>query len=299
MYEKMIDVIASLAIESMLFEVSATPKPGLVDRNNCGAHYDMDYFTFMSSAASLHSSFDEMIRLGFTHRNRPIQELLIFLRESGKRAEDKMFLFTKGVNTHKGMIFTLGILCGCAGWMLEKEKLECRRICENASQMCQGICDKEYRDLDKKSHLTKGEKMYLAYGCKGVRGEVESGYQTVQKVALPMYQKMRDTGHTINDSLVQTLLALIAHTEDTNIISRHDRTVAQYARQYAGLALKKGGVLTDEGKRIILEMDNQFIKKYVSPGGCADLLAVTHFLYSLEKSELINNYIVADSMMIK
>lgn len=299
MYEKMINKIASLAMESMLYEVSATPKPGLVDRNNCGAHYDMDYFTFMSSAASLHASFDEMIRLGFKYRNYPIQELFIFLRESGKKAEDKMFLFTKGVNTHKGMIFTLGILCGCAGWMLGKEKFECMRICEYASQMCRGICDKEYRDLDKKSHLTKGEKMYLAYGCKGVRGEVESGYQTVQNVSLPVYQKMREAGHNINDSLVQTLLALIAHTEDTNIISRHDRAVAQYARQYAGFALEKGGVLTDEGKRIIIEMDNHFIQKYISPGGCADLLAVTHFLYSLEKSGLINNYIIVDAMIIK
>ena len=43
--------IAAFAVEGMLYEVTATPKPGLVDRANNGAHYDMDYFTFMSSAA--------------------------------------------------------------------------------------------------------------------------------------------------------------------------------------------------------------------------------------------------------
>lgn len=111
--------IATFAVEGMLYEVTATPKPGLVDRANNGAHYDMDYFTFMSSAAALYMAFDEMIKEGARsgEQQEDIRKLLAPLREIGKRAENRMFAFTDGVNTHKGMIFSLGILCGCAGWL--------------------------------------------------------------------------------------------------------------------------------------------------------------------------------------
>ncbi len=101
--------IAAFAVEGMLYEVTATPKPGLVDRANNGAHYDMDYFTFMSSAA-LHMAFDEMIKEGARsgEQQEDIRKLLAPLREIGKRAENRMFAFTDGVNTHKGMIFFPG-----------------------------------------------------------------------------------------------------------------------------------------------------------------------------------------------
>lgn len=104
--EIILNKISSLAMEGILFEVSATPKPGLVDRNNAGAHKDMDYFTFMSSAAALHDTFDIFVRLGWEYRNEPIESLLQSLRCVGVKAEHRMFAFTNGVNTHKGMIFT-------------------------------------------------------------------------------------------------------------------------------------------------------------------------------------------------
>ena len=69
--EIILNKISSLAMEGILFEVSATPKPGLVDRNNAGAHKDMDYFTFMSSAAALHDTFDIFVRLGWSIEMNP------------------------------------------------------------------------------------------------------------------------------------------------------------------------------------------------------------------------------------
>ncbi len=219
----------------MLYEVSATPKPGLVDRNNSGAHYDMDYFTFMSSAAALHDSFDKFVRIGWEYRQRPVQEVLLPLREAGKTAEFQMYSFTKGINTHKGMIFTLGILCGCTG----------------------------------------------------VRGEVEKGYQTIKQYSLPCYTKLRQEQVGVNDALVQTLLHLVADTWDTNILSRHDMETMKYCQKYAKKVLCLGGVLTERGKAELLKMDDDFIEKYISPGGCADLLAVTHFAYCLEHTVIM------------
>ena len=280
--EQLLRNIASFAVEGMLFEVSATPKPGLVDRNNSGAHYDMDYFTFMSSAAALHSAFEEFTMIGWEYRNRPIKEMLPALREAGIREEQSMFTFTNGVNTHKGMIFTLGMLCGCAGWLLGKKSLNFDHLSECVKELCQGICKKEYEHLEQKVSLTKGERMYLKYGCSGARGEVEGGYQTVKSVSLPIYSKLREDHVNVNDALVQTLLYLIADTCDTNILSRHDMETVKYSQEYAKKVLALGGISTAAGRDAIEEMDQDFIAKYISPGGCADLLAVTHFVYSVE-----------------
>ena len=281
--------IAAYAVESMLYEVTATPKPGLVDRDNNGAHHDMDYFTFMSSAAALHDTFDEMTVLGMECSDRLAAGLLPHLREVGKRAEEQMFLFTHGVNTHKGMIFSLGVLCGCAGYLMGRRpegKLSGVEICMKAGEMCHGICEKDFANLDQKKQLTKGEQMYQNYGYKGVRGVAESGYEIVRTISLPVYTELRGSHIPPNDALVHTLLYLIKNTEDTNIVSRHDRETALYAKEYASKVLREGGMLSEKGRYMTHQMDDDFIERYISPGGCADLLAVTHFLYRINQDEI-------------
>lgn len=283
-----IQKIAAYAVESLLYEVTATPKPGLVDRGNKGAHHDMDYFTFMSSAAALHDTFDEMTALGMEYSSCSSARLLPALRETGKRAEEQMFLFTKGVNTHKGMIFSLGLLCGCAGYLMgqrPEQKLSGEAICVAAGELCRGICETDFARLDRKKQLTKGEQMYLNYGYKGVRGVAESGYEIVRTVSLPVYTCLRSSNIPVNDALVHTLLYLIKNTEDTNIVARHDRQTALYAKAYAKKALEEGGMLSDKGRCRVAQMDHDFIDRYISPGGCADLLAVTHFLYTINRAE--------------
>lgn len=278
--------VAALAVESMLYEVAATPKPGLVDRVNNGAHHDMDYFTFMSSTAALHMTFDRILQKGEEYSGKDIQELLPALRGIGAEEEKKMFLFTDGVNTHKGMIFSLGILCGCVGWLLGRqgEALNSERICECAARLCEGICDRDFAGLKDKSVLTKGERMYLDYGIRGVRGIAESGYEVVREISLPVYTILRHADISVNDALVHTLLYLIADTEDTNIASRHNRETMCYAQDCARNVLAAGGMLSEKGRAGVRHMDEDFIEKYISPGGCADLLAVTHFLYNINEA---------------
>lgn len=278
--------IASYAVEAMLYEVAATPKPGLVDRVNNGAHYDMDYFTFMSSAAALHDSFDRMINQGIAYCGQDIRSLLPKLREIGKESEQTMFHFTKGINTHKGIIFSLGILCGCAGWLLgNKKMLSSESVCGCAAEMCEGICAHDFAMCRDEAEMTKGERMYRQYGCKGVRGVAESGYKVVRTTALVVYTQLRDSRVlSVNDALVHTLLYLIENTQDTNIVARHNEETAIYARQWARTALDRGGMLSEKGRQSVKQMDQEFIDRYISPGGCADLLAVTHFLYRINKA---------------
>lgn len=277
--------VATLAVESILYEVSATPKPGLVDRSNSGAHRDMDFFTFMSSAAALHSVFDEMVLAGVHAQHKPIKSMWPDLRKAGIKAEELMFSATHNVNTHKGEIFSLGILCGCAGWQFGiGEKLDADTLMGLAGELCEGLCAMEFSRIHDKAEVdqTKGERIYLRYGFTGIRGEAESGYLTVKSISLPRLRSFVRRNIPINDALVQTLLYLIANTVDTNVISRHDNDTAEYVREYAEKVIKRGGMFTIEGREALDKMDEDFIEKNISPGGCADLLAVTYFLGSVK-----------------
>ena len=78
------DQAASAAVRGLLYEVSTTPKPGLVDRNNSGSHKDMDFFTFLDSSASLIPWFREFFCLGWDHSSESdwqlFERLLLFLQ---------------------------------------------------------------------------------------------------------------------------------------------------------------------------------------------------------------------------
>ena len=279
--------IASLALEAMLYEAAATPKPGLVDRVNCGAHRDMDFFTFMASAAALHSAFDAMTLAGSSACGASSPRAMWpSLREAGRGAEARMFEATHGVNTHKGEIFSLGLLCGCAGWLTSRGgRLSAENLTALAAEMCQGLCERELTPLREREARTKGEQMYLRYGCTGIRGEAESGFKTVREVSLPVFRELMTGGTSVNDALVQTLLHLISGTADTNILSRHNMETAEQARARAREVLALGGVLTTEGRAATEAMDRDFIARGISPGGCSDLLAVTYFLFRMEAQE--------------
>ncbi len=99
----------------LLYEVSTTPKPGLVDRNNSGSHSDMDFFTFLDSSASLIPWFREFFCLGWDHSSESDGQIFERLRYAGQRAETAMFSATGGINTHKGLVFASAILCGALG----------------------------------------------------------------------------------------------------------------------------------------------------------------------------------------
>lgn len=288
MKHPLVSRIGAAAVEAILYEVSATPKPGLVDRANAGAHSDMDFFTFLSSAASLRGYFDNCAAEGMRCTGEPLQALYPRLQPIGMAAEKAMFQMTGGVNTHKGAIFSLGILSGAAGWAAgQGAPLTAYTLCHLASRMCEGLSEAAFSGLSRKhpSALTRGERMYLFFGARGVRGEVQDGFPTVQNVALPLYRTERLAGCSVNDALVDVLLTLMAETADTNILGRHDPSTLEYVQKCAAAAIRLGGMQTELGRAALLSMDQEFIQRWISPGGSADLTAVTHFLYELEAAE--------------
>lgn len=280
--EARIKMISQKAQLALLYEVSASPKPGLVDRFNSGAHKDMDFFTFMASSAALGPYFSICAAEGMKLPGRRPQELFRALRDIGRQAEKIMFEATGGINTHKGLIFSLGMICAAATNCMKENrtgKVDIEAICQKVSIMTEGLCLRELDGMRKAEGLSNGERLYKQYGFRGIRGEVESGFLTVRRYALPVLQQMKSIGnYTRNDRYVQTLLHLMAVNEDTNIAARVDSEKLEYVRRYARDVLDAGGMFSSQGVELVYEMDRRFTEENISPGGSADLLAVTIML---------------------
>lgn len=270
------ELIADIAVQSLLDEVNTTPKPGLVDRDNCGSHRDMDLSTFTASAHALKPYFSECVKIGQDTSTQPPCETFYKLRQSGIAAEKTMYEATGGVNTHKGAIFTIGILCGSLGRLWTPET-PIPHTAELLSQ-CAVVCKAAQDDFAHMIGTTAGERLYLQKGIRGIRGEVAAGLPSVATLALPIYTEGLRRGLSSNDAAACTLVHLIAHVEDTNLYHRGGESGAAYAKQTALALLQKEAwpTLTQ-----IAELDVAFMNRNLSPGGCADLLAVTLFLYNL------------------
>jgi len=276
--------LGALAIEAMLYEVTCTPAPGLVDRINSGAHRDMDFYSFMASSASLAMAMNRCAQAGIVHEDS-LESLLPVLRIVGLEGEQAMLAVTKGVNTQKGLIFLLGIMAGVAGWLSGKKRpVTAESVLEGGAHMVAGIVERELMGATTKNpeKLTAGEGLYLKYGITGIRGELAEGLPAVSQKALPALRAALHKGLSVNDALVQTLLVLMTCVDDTTVMHRHHPDKMRiWVRQQVQAVLAVGGMETDEGKRKCVDLDAQFISHNVSPGGVADLLAVTWFLYRL------------------
>ncbi len=270
---------AACALRALLYELSTTPKPGLVDRANNGAHTDMDFTTFIDSACALLPYFEDITRMALCFSGEP-GALFAKARDKGMAAEAEMLKATGGVNTHKGAIFSLGLVCLAAGLLGGRgEPIEADRLFGLCSEMCGNIMA-DFGSAAQKPVRTHGEEQYLSYGTGGVRGEALRGFPSVRDTALPVLEKLLAAGETKNDASVVVLLHLLARVEDSNIVSRSSpdtsRTIMNEARSLLsrGLSVRE---LVEEARA----MDRRFIEKNISPGGCADMLALAwmvHFL---------------------
>ena len=277
--------IGSFAVEAILYEVSCTPSPGLVDRVNAGAHRDMDFFTFMTSSAAISLALARCCEAGIRHQGS-LPELLPVLRLIGREGEQAMLTATQGVNTQKGLLFSLGIAAAAAGWLSAgKRRVTAEAVLAAIADMTAGIVERELAALpdapDRK--LTAGERLFLEHGIRGIRGEMEDGLPAVRDKALPALRAALNRGLSVNAALVQTLFVLMATVEDTTVMNRHCRDkLHKWVRPQAEAFLEGGGFYAADGKQRAAELDQEFIDHNVSPGGAADLLAVTWFLHRLE-----------------
>ena len=161
--EKQAKKLSSLSMQALLYEVSATPKPGLVDRNNTGAHKDMDIFTFEASAVSLNHYFEKFALCGMEkeHENghEPFSRIFARLRSLGIQAEDAMMAATKGINTHKGLIFSLAILNCSLGYMYANHIPYSPDMLLSINQKLVADVLEDFREITAENARTNGERL--------------------------------------------------------------------------------------------------------------------------------------------
>ena len=242
--------IASLAVQSLLDEVCVTPKPGLVDCHDCGSHRDMNLFSFNASAAALYPYFQSCYMAGIQERQATAERAFGRLQVLGVEAEGAMRRATGGVNTHKGAIYTLGVLCGAAG-----------RTGSHALEPWLEAC----------SALTAHRH------AAGVRAEVADGLPSVRRIGLPVLQKARQDGLPFNDQCLTVLLYFLSSVQDTNMVARGGTRNAKASRDQARVLIQyhETGAAGSGIREIMSRLNTRYVSENLSPGGCADLLAAT------------------------
>ena len=253
-------MITDLAYKALIKEVELTPKPGLVDRANNGSHTDMNIDTFYASAKAIKPFIVEFLRC----------DDFDSLREVGKRCEKEMFRATKGVNTHKGMIFSLAIICGAINRAASFDCLQ-----EETKFLCKDLIK---NDLGKSLHVkTHGEKFFKEQKHAGIRDEAQSGYATVFEKSLPFYvEQIKNYGE--ERAMKLTLLFLMSITNDSTLYARGGLEGLEFVKKEAKKVLHVENL--DDN---LLELDKMMIERNLSSGGSADLLGLTWFLYQLKE----------------
>lgn len=272
-------IIAHLATQALQAELDTTPKPGLVDKDNNGAHRDMDYALMQRSIDTLHPYFVKLALLGCadalpTHTS---------IRDIGIEAEKAMLSATNGVNTHKGALFSMGLAVVAAAH-------EERKIAANEEQILKERNGGEDVLVSLQTTIkalaasfpdtngTHGSKAKLlskgATAIKGALDNAREGYEMLFAEWLPFYierRKERDA-HTLH----KTLLRIMCDLDDTNVIYRTDLATAEEVKQEAR------ALLDSFSKAALKNMDRHYTTRNISPGGAADMLSLTIFIGSIQ-----------------
>lgn len=268
------------AFRALLVEVNLTPKPGLVDRHNTGAHRDMHLGHFYRSARAIGLWLPHFIRQGQTDAHLPAEQQLSRLRPLGMACEAQMFSATGGVNTHKGSVFSLGLLCNAFGRLQQQQRLiDAQSLCREVAAICNGLVERELRHNN--TGQTAGQRLFAEFGLSGARGEAESGFQRVISGALPLYRQRINAGCGEQIALMDSLLWLMANNDDTNVASRGGIQGLRWLQHYASQLLTLGGAGAPQGMARLRQFDVACIARNLSPGGSADLLIVTWLLAQL------------------
>ncbi|MFJ7470195.1 triphosphoribosyl-dephospho-CoA synthase [Peribacillus frigoritolerans] len=257
---------ADSAVHSLIEEVELTPKPGLVDRANNGAHQDLSIELMRKSARSLKETFEQIAFISYG--NSPSLYLREGIAAIGRNGEKRMFETTGGVNTHKGAIWAIGLLVSAAA--MGKGYYEIKEIVSLA-----GVTAR-YRDRHCPIAVTNGMLVSAKYGVNGARAEAEQGFPHIVQVSMPMLKRSRACGLAENEAQLNSLLALIASLDDTCILHRGGPEALIFAKEQAALVLSSGRL------EMLKTLNEEFTKLNISPGGSADMLAATLFLDKIQ-----------------
>ena len=293
-------IIAHLATQALQAELDTTPKPGLVDKDNNGAHRDMDHALMQLSINTLHPYFVRLAFLGFAD-TLPSHTVI---RDAGIEAEKAMLEATNGVNTHKGALFSMGLAVVAAAYEEKKaaaNKEERGKEREEEYLSSLQLTIKALAASFPDTSGTHGSKAkQLSNGTTTIKGALDNareGYEKLFAEWLPLYNERRKS-HDAH-ALHKTLLRIMCDLDDTNVIYRTNVATAEEVKQEARALLasfEEAYAAEDKEKCAsaieekcasaellsLKDMDRRYTERNISPGGAADMLSLTVFIGSIQ-----------------
>lgn len=272
-------IVAHLATRALKAELNTTPKPGLVDTHDSGAHRDMDHALMMCSIRALHPYFVQLATLGYDSTQLPAHNDIVSI---GLEAEKAMFKSTGGVNTYKGALFSMGLALTAATYIIGRGKVATTThgkeyvpgdlLSAIIIQLANGFPDTSG------THGSQAKQTAQAGGSlKSALDNAREGYTQLFEEWLPFYET-RIKG---DDSYVKhkTLLRIMCDLDDTNIVYRTDYATMQQVKTQAR------HLLEDFSEAGIDDLNRDFVSRNISPGGSADMLALVVFLFGITRKD--------------
>jgi len=256
--------IGRAAVVALYDELALEPKPGLVSFVDSGSHTDMDARTFMRSLFALRSYFPRLATLGAAGVGFEA------LEREGIAAEARMLAATGGINTHRGAVFGLGLLCASAG------ALAVRGEALRASALQLELVTRWGHALSARSHRsgpTHGATAARRFGLRGAAGEAALGFPVLFETTLPALLAASDRGAPARRARLQALFETLAVLDDTNLAHRGGLAGLRHAQCAAQSFLAAGGALRPDAFMHARSIHADFVARRLSPGGAADLLA--------------------------
>lgn len=255
-------IIAHLATRALQAELDTTPKPGLVDKRDNGAHRDMDHALMLRSIRAIHPYFIRLAQLGCSSPQPPHDDIV----RIGIEAERAMFEATGGVNTYKGALFSMGLAVVAAGGAA---------LCHNTNAMSSSIAALASRfPITKGTH---GSEAKTKACLKGALDNARDGYRMLFEAWLPFYETCVESADPY--ALHKTLLRIMCDLDDTNIVYRTSLATMLQVKEESKQLLQSFSIMGLE------TMNSKFIRCNISPGGSADMLSLVVFLYSVMRKQ--------------
>jgi len=260
-------IVARHAVRSLYQELVLYPKPGLVSLVDTGSHDDMDASTFVRSLFSLRRYFLDIALAGARGEDFAV------LRGLGIEAERRMLAATGGINTHRGAIFSLGLLCAAAGrpasWQPD--------VLRATLVECWGLALSQHRG----AAASNGALARARHAAPGAREQAAAGFPAIFELALPTLRRTLATGRSLRCARIDTLFTLMAELSDTNVYHRGGAEGARIVRETSLCFLARGGTASSDWVEQAVAAHRLFVQHRLSPGGAADLLAATCFVHAL------------------
>ena len=268
-------LLARCAALALKRELDLTPKPGLVDCNDNGAHKDMDHRMMSESIRTLEPVFEEIARISMSE-SLPDAEVLKPVGLSGERL---MLEATGGVNTHKGALFSIGLAVSAVAYLIYKARISGSPAC-GAEILSPDSISSVISDI--------AQTFSRPHGTHGASVRNLHDVPTALDMAVGGYAPVFGSWRRIADPS-RRLLLIMSELEDSNIYHRGGKDGADFIRKRSAelLSLHAEDASSEALTEALARFNVECVSRWLSPGGAADMLALSLSIDSMAEKLIV------------